>query len=345
MGDNLYSPSTYDTVTKPKIDAGTNFAHSKTTANQPPQDRKAHPILDPKGVAGPTSPVAGRNIRESRDSDTHPVTTPVAVGFDVTASMGTNPVVLQAELPQLLGLLLRKGYVQGPQVLIGAYGDTRCDYVPLQIGQFEAGNEIDTALDSLYLELGGGGNNGETSTLFAEFLAHHTATDAWDKRAKRGYAFIIGDERAREVTREQLNQFLRLDNDPAEAGLDVEETFKAALERWELFVLVINNYTAQSQDSVRRYKELVGGDHVVTLELSDGDVVGIAETIAGIIGVHEGSVDVDQALNDMGDVGSSADAQKAAGQALQPYRGRSVAARGEAPSDLVTAGSEPTQRL
>jgi len=46
-----------------------------------------------------------------------------AVLFDVTGSMGQVPRALQQKLPQLLGLLLRQGYVEHPQILFGAIGD------------------------------------------------------------------------------------------------------------------------------------------------------------------------------------------------------------------------------
>ncbi len=59
-----------------------------------------HPTLNPYGVG----------VRESRDSTEHPASLAIAVLFDATGSMGAVPRKLQAKLPQLLGLLLRKGY-------------------------------------------------------------------------------------------------------------------------------------------------------------------------------------------------------------------------------------------
>jgi len=62
------------------------------------QRRGAHPSgLDPRGVP----------VRESRDSAEHPRSVAIAVLFDVTGSMRAVPRVLQAKLPQLLGLLAR----------------------------------------------------------------------------------------------------------------------------------------------------------------------------------------------------------------------------------------------
>jgi len=65
-----------------------------------------HPSLDPHRVA----------VRESRDSGEHPRSLAIAVLFDVTGSMRDVPRRLQDKLPQLLGLLLRKGYADDPQI-------------------------------------------------------------------------------------------------------------------------------------------------------------------------------------------------------------------------------------
>ena len=73
--------------------------------------------MNPLGVA----------VRESRDSDIHPESHAVAVLFDVTGSMQKVPRILQENLPRLMGLLIRKGYLEHPHILIGAIGDATCD--------------------------------------------------------------------------------------------------------------------------------------------------------------------------------------------------------------------------
>src|SRR5205814_1656783 len=139
--------------------------------------------------------LAGQIVRESRDSDEHPESLPIAVFFDVTGSMGWVPRELQKKLPKLFGLLLQKGYVEHPQVLFGAIGDAYVDRVPLQIGQFESDNRSDENLETFILEGGGGGGNHESYNLAAYYMARHTALDSVEKRGKRGYLFFIGDER------------------------------------------------------------------------------------------------------------------------------------------------------
>src|SRR5215469_5013484 len=181
MGSGRWSTDVFDAAARYRAARGVSaFAYSDAGATA------VHPSLDPYGVTR----------RESRDSDEHPESVAIAVLFDVTGSMRTVPRALQARLPELLGLLLRKGYVAHPQILFGAIGDATCDRAPLQIGQFESDNRMDGDLERILLEGGGGGQKTESYELALYFMARHTATDCLEKRGKRGYLFIIGDEMA-----------------------------------------------------------------------------------------------------------------------------------------------------
>src|SRR5919202_6169799 len=149
MGSGLWSASVYDAAAAHRAATGAPaFAYFSHVARTRPRSAwTVHPRLDPKGVA----------LRESRDSAEHPTSRAVTVLFDVTGSMHTIPRRLQQKLPELLGLLLRKGYLEHPQILFGAIGDATCDRVPLQLGQFESDNRMDEDLGRILLEGGGGG--------------------------------------------------------------------------------------------------------------------------------------------------------------------------------------------
>ena len=317
MGGGSWSASSYAATTRTKIDTGTTFGYSSTMHSTSYDKRKAHEDLDPKKLAGPSSPFAGRNIRESRDNDEHPLSVPIATVFDCTGSMGYVPRTVQKKLAGLFGLLLRKGYVQDPQIMIGAYGDAYVDSVPLQISQFESDNRIDDALDKLFLEGGGGGNMGETMSLAWYFLAHHTATDAWEKRGKKGYAFFIADEVVLPLQKSHIEKFILPDD--GEGGtigevaedISVEGLAKALMERWEVYVLVIPNYSASAQGSVKFYQDLFG-ERALVLD----DPEAMAETIALTIGMLEGTIDLDAGIDDLKEIGSSDSAIKSASKAL-----------------------------
>lgn len=151
---------------------------------RPRRDWTVHPNLDPHGVT----------VRESRDSAEHPESLAIAVLLDVTGSMAAVPRTLQRKLPGLLGLILDRGYATDPQVMFGAIGDATCDRVPLQIGQFESDNRMDDDLGRLVLEGGGGGQMTESYELALYFMARHASIDCHEKRGKRGYLFLVGDE-------------------------------------------------------------------------------------------------------------------------------------------------------
>ncbi|MCV9927741.1 hypothetical protein OIU83_08770 [Flavobacterium sp. LS1R49] len=152
--------------------------------------RMAHDSMNPKGIF----------YREARDSSVHPNSVPIILGLDVTGSMGHIPHELIKEgLPKLMGGIIQGG-VPDPALLFLGIGDHECDGYPLQVGQFESGDEeLDMWLTRTYIEGGGGGNAGESYLLAWYFAAFHTKTDAFEKRNKKGILFTVGDEPCLEV--------------------------------------------------------------------------------------------------------------------------------------------------
>ena len=147
--------------------------------------RMAHESMNPNGVL----------FREARDSEVHPNTVPIILGLDITGSMGHIPHELIKEgLPKLMGGIIQGG-VPDPALLFLGIGDHECDRYPLQVGQFESGDEeLDMWLTRTYIEGGGGGNAGESYLLAWYFAAFHTKTDAFEKRGQKGLLFTVGDE-------------------------------------------------------------------------------------------------------------------------------------------------------
>jgi hypothetical protein len=341
MGGGNWSASTYASTTKKKIDTGTSFGYSTSMkSNARPHDWKAHELLDPKRLAGAGSPFEGQTVRESRDNADHPNSVPIATIFDVTGSMGTIPVVVQSKLAGLFGLLLRKGYVEDPQIMVGAYGDAYSDRVPLQVGQFESDNRIDECLDKIFIEKNGGANGGETQSLAWYYLAHHTATDAWDKRKKKGYAFFVADEIALDLLPEHIRDHIG-DGEPFGGDLTVKNIAKSMTEKWDVFILLIDNMSARIQGSEKFYKDLFGAANVLVLE----DPESVAETIALTIGAMEGTVDLDDAIDDLKETGASALTIRSATKAVAGLANlnRGVVASGNANLDI--GGNSGASRL
>lgn len=265
--------------------------------------KQVHPQMNPHGV-----------MRESRDSQEHPNSVAIAVIFDVTGSMGNIPRVLQTKLGKLMRLLVQKGYIEHPQVLFGAVGDANCDVVPLQIGQFESGLEMDDDLGKIFLEGGGGGQVHESYELALYFMARHTGIDCYDKRGKKGYLFTIGDEKPYPaVSRPQVHKYI---GDRFLRELRTEQIVSEIQQRYEHFH-IIPTQTAHGQNAEvqERWRQLLG-ERLLLLD----DEAAVCETIALAIGLCEGTVfDPGQGADDLIGAGYDATAATTAATALVPY--------------------------
>lgn len=313
MGTGTWSKDTYDKVSGRKISSGSTFSYTASVRRS--GVHKAHDGLKVLDAAGRPF------TRESRDSDEHPASTPIVIGFDETGSMGENPAILQRELKALFGMLVRRDAVSDPQIAIGAYGDTEYDRVPVQLSQFESDNRIDDNLDNVYIEGCGGGNHGEMSTALAWFVARHVVTDAWEKRGKKGYVFLIGDECALPVGRSESKEFL---GEAEPVTITPEMAFAALRERWDVWFLLVDNYAAKDQGSKRKYSRLLGADHVVTLETTKS----APAVIAAIIAMCEGTMTADEMTDELALAGFDEDVVRAATMAtgIVPRRAAGVPA-------------------
>ncbi|WP_405014281.1 hypothetical protein [Kitasatospora sp. NBC_01539] len=290
MGSGSWSTNVYDAAAHYRAGTGASaFAYSDSTTRGSRSTWKAHPSLDPHGLT----------IRESRDSDEHPVSLAVAVLFDVTGSMQTVPRVLQTKLPELFGLLLRKGYTEHPQILFGAVGDATCDRVPLQLGQFESDNRMDDDLGNILLE-GGGGQMTESYELAMYAMARHTALDCLERRGRKGYLFLIGDElpygkvKAREV-RAVLGEEIPEDIPLPALVAELQRLYHV------YFILPAGTAYAGNAEVLGTWRKLLGQN---VIELDDLDAV--CETVALTIGLGEEAIDLQEGLADLADLGSGA---------------------------------------
>ena len=137
----------------------------------------------------------GVKMRESKDSTEHPNSLAIILALDVTGSMGSVPhFLVKNGLPNIMDSIIKNG-IKDPQVLFLGIGDHECDEAPLQVGQFESGDELlDKWLTDIYIEGGGGANDGESYLLAWYFAGYHTTIDCFERRNKKGFLFTIGDE-------------------------------------------------------------------------------------------------------------------------------------------------------
>jgi len=278
MGAGAFNAATYHQAAATRAATGqADFAYTETQRSVPRNQRKASAVLDVNGV----------KLRESRDSAEHPESTPIVTLFDVTGSMRAVPVTLQKKLGDLFGILERGSYVKDPQIMVGAIGDDVYDSVPIQIGQFESDNRVDDQLREVFLEGGGGGDKREGYALAAHFINEHVETDAWVKRQKKGYLFIIGDELNKDrLYSRSISKWLG--SDDTGEDIAVEAVYEKLKEKWEVFFILPNLTSYYNDSEVERHWSGLLGERFVKLDNPDT----VADFIATTIANHEEALEL-----------------------------------------------------
>lgn len=209
--------------------------------------RRIHESMSPKNF----------KIREARDSDEHSTTLPVILALDLTGSMGHIPhSLIRDGLPKLMSNIIQHGFNDAALLFLGI-GDHECDRYPLQVGQFESGDEeLDMWLTRTYIEGGGGGNHGESYLLAWYLAAFHTETDSFQKRGKKGVLITTGDEPGLNTIPENALREIFGDNGQYQTYSDVE-LLKIVSEKWEVYHILIDG-RSRSYDSNSYWNQLLG---------------------------------------------------------------------------------------
>ena len=265
MGGHFYSTDDRSTRAAAK---GYN-----TKSTQEIFSRNLHESMNPKDVS----------LRESRDSEQHPYSFPAILGLDFTGSMGQTPHELIKEgLPHLISSIIERGVEDISLCFIGI-GDHVSDRAPLQIGQFESGDEqLDMWLERSWLEGNGGGNGGESYLLALVFAAFVCQTDHWDKRGQKGVLVTVGDEPPLTVL--PKSSAIDIFGDQASDWFEGHEITAAQLmdivrERWEVFHLHVNHGGRYDNRISEKWHELLGAEHVHVAESPRA----VAKAVANIV--------------------------------------------------------------
>ena len=207
-------------------------------------------------------------MREARDNDEHPNSTPIAIGVDVTGSMGyLSEEIVKNSLNELMKKLYASNVIPDPQLMFAAVGDVT-DQAPLQVTQFESDIRIAEQLLELWLE-GKGGDIPEDYSLFWYFLAKHTDTDSMKKRNKKGFAFTIGDASNHDMLK--AADIKKIFGDDVQNDMTAESVADEALKTYELFHINL---------STQMTRTIINGR---TVNISKSDVSLLPELIISII--------------------------------------------------------------
>lgn len=201
-------------------------------------------------------------LRESRDSEEHPNTVPIIVALDVTGSMGHIPhLMIKEGLPTLVSTIIQRG-IKDPAILFLAIGDHECDRYPLQVGQFESGDEeLDMWLTRTFLEGRGGGNAGESYGLAYYFAANHTQLDA-TKRGQKGLLFTIGDEPfLKKYPTSALKEIMGKTVVSEKDSYSMEELLSQAMKTYDVYHISVEHGYRATESA---WRELLGEHLIVT---------------------------------------------------------------------------------
>lgn len=240
MGGSLYN--TYSRTLR----ADNSGYHTKSQ-NEIFKQSRIHESLSPVDL----------KFRESRDSEAHPNSLPCITGLDVTGSMGKVPHdLIKSGLPTMMSTLI-ENHLPDVAVCFVAVGDHKSDSAPLQVAQFESGDEeLDRHLENTWLEGNGGGNGGESYFLPWYFAAKKTRTDAWEKRKEKGFIFTIGDEHCHGEI--DSNSIKRIFGDSeATEGAKAIDLLREAQEKYHVFHLNLGGDSVQSS-----WKRLIGENNI-----------------------------------------------------------------------------------
>lgn len=227
---------------------------------------KCDPRFDPKFI----------QVREARDSDDHPESTPIIIGLDVTGSMGylAKKVATEA-LNETMMKLYSTNAVRDPALMFAAYGDYE-DKSPLQVTQFESDIRIAEQLLDLWLENRGSGD--VVPSMLWYFAAKHTALDNYDKRKKKGFLFTIGD--CADCRGDSLSEtYQKVFGETVE--MSIAEVLAEAQQKFEIFHLFLDEYRRHNQTFTSR---LPGH----TMAITPGEIDAIPEILISTMQMVEG---------------------------------------------------------
>lgn len=202
-------------------------------------------------------------VRESRDSEAHPNSVAIIIALDVTGSMMSVPQKIVADgLPHIMTDIIQGG-TPDPQVLFLGVGDHECDSAPIQVSQFESGDEeLDKWLTSIYMERGGGSNDGESYMLAYYTAAMHTSIDCFEKRGEKGLLFTIGDEKVLpHIPKESLQRHFGMGQ---YQDYTTKELITLAQEKYEIYhIHTMETGAGRRHGVVPAWKELLGQNVLV----------------------------------------------------------------------------------
>lgn len=203
---------------------------------------------------------------------------PIIVVLDVTGSNIDFARVVYDKMPMFYGQIEQQRYLDDFEIAFCAVGDAKHDSYPLQIPNFAKGIEIDSWLEKLVLEGGGGSFGEESYELAAYYLLQNTE---FEKGAKP-IIFFIGDERPyAEVSMAEAARFGIEVKQPVEPFGELRKKVKD-----NVFMLLNKACGRYFEDGITAcWERLLAPQHVIKVE----EEKSIVDLMLGVISMHSGA--------------------------------------------------------
>lgn len=218
---------------------------------------------------------------------------PVIIMLDVTGSNINFARLVYDKLPMFYGEIFDHKYLEDFDISICAVGDAFCDDYPLQISDFAKGIEIDSWIEKIVLESGGGFGLRESYEMAAHYIFNNFE---FDKDAKP-IIFFIGDEMGYEnVDKSQAKELEIPVQDGYSPWVDLNKKMN------DRVYMMLNKYCGREfrNEIVEYWQKNMPSQHVVKIS----EEKAIVDQMLGIIAV-EGKKSLKTYALDMGSRGQT----------------------------------------
>lgn len=228
------------------------------------------------------------DVREARDSVLNPNSLPIIIALDCTGSMNSIIVKCITKMGMIIDELVTKKAVTDPAIMSMFFDDV--EYITngaLQVTQFESDLEAVKQIEGMHKTGMGGGNSCESYHLPLYMAAFKTRTDSYEKRGKRGYMFVMGDEgKPPALTKKQIQSVFGNDESVSQDSFTYDELLESAQRYYDVFhVVVMEGSHAKYQGSDKMTAQwAIHGQNLIILD----DVESLPEVIVSTIRLREG---------------------------------------------------------
>ena len=201
---------------------------------------------------------------------------PIIIALDVTGSNINFARLVYDKLPMFYGEIEQKGYLEDFDICVCAVGDATCDDYPIQIGTPAKGLEIDTWMEKLVLESGGGGQRTESYELMAHYLLNSTEFE----KDSNPIVFFIADEKPYDNVKEE---------EANEIGLPIQKEYNPWPELNKKFkdnvFVMLNKYCGNKfeNDITDKWKKILPPQHTIRIP----EEKAIVDLMLGILAIQK----------------------------------------------------------